>query len=308
VSARTDALRRARPRSRLLSTSLVLLLLLVVWAWTAGDFDFRDLASAERGANLERFLVEEVRPYPLRETGWDPDVFLGWMTGLWTERGGPGVLATLAIAVLAIALAGAFAVVLAPFAARNLATAKPFAFGGPELAAGTVSTRRRLAWRLLTGGTRALLILLRAIPEYVWAFLFLAMLGPTAWPAVLALAIHNAGILGKLGAETIENLEARPLVALHGLGAGRAATWAAAILPLSFGRYLLYFFYRFETCVREATVLGMLGVVSLGYWIQDARSKHYYDEMLFFVTLGALIVLAGDLLSALARAAVRRAG
>ena len=55
-----------------------------------------------------------------------------------------------------------------------------------------------------------------------------------------------------------------------------------------------------------ATVLGMLGVVSLGYWIQDARSKHYYDEMLFFVALGALIVLAGDLVSALSRAALRR--
>lgn len=305
MSARTDALRRARPRSRLLGISLVLLALLVVWAWTAGDFDFGDLTSPERGANLRRFLAEEVTPYPLRETGWDTQVFLDWMGGLWNQRGAEGVLATLSIAVLAIALAGAAALVLAPFAARNLATEKPFEFGSPELAAGTVAVHRRIAWRALTGITRALLILLRAIPEYVWAFLFLAMLGPSAWPAVLALAIHNAGILGKLGAETIENLEARPLVALHGLGSTRASTWVAAILPLSFGRFLLYFFYRFETCVREATVLGMLGVVSLGYWIQDARSKHFYDEMLFFVTLGALIVLAGDLLSAAARAVVR---
>ena len=59
--------------------------------------------------------------------------------------------------------------------------------------------------------------------------------------------------------------------------------------------------------MREATVLGMLGVVSLGYWIQDARAKHFYDEMLFFVALGAIIVLLGDLLSAAARRFLRRA-
>jgi phosphonate transport system permease protein len=77
-------------------------------------------------------------------------------------------------------------------------------------------------------------------------------------------------------------------------------------MPLVLGRFLMYFFYRFETCVREATVLGMLGVVSLGYWIQDARSKQFYDEMVFFVALGALIVLAADLLSAFARTSLRR--
>ena len=47
------------------------------------------------------------------------------------------------------------------------------------------------------------------MPEYIWAFLLLFLLGPTAWPAVLALAIHNAGILGKLASEVVEDLEAR---------------------------------------------------------------------------------------------------
>ena len=60
-----------------------------------------------------------------------------------------------------------------------------------------------------------------------------------------------------------------------------------------------------ETCVREATVLGMLGVVSLGYWIQDARAKQYYDEMILLVAVGAAIVLVADLASALARRYVR---
>ena len=79
----------------------------------------------------------------------------------------------------------------------------------------------------------------------------------------------------------------------------------AGVFPIALGRYLLYFFYRFETCIREATVLGMLGVVSLGFYISDARSKMYYDEMLFLVLLGAGIVLLSDLLSATARRYLR---
>jgi ABC-type phosphate/phosphonate transport system permease subunit len=59
--------------------------------------------------------------------------------------------------------------------------------------------------------------------------------------------------------------------------------------------------------VREATVLGMLGFTSLGYWIADARARDRYDEMLVLILLGAVLVLAGDFVSAVTRALVRRA-
>ena len=67
------------------------------------------------------------------------------------------------------------------------------------------------------------------------------------------------------------------------------------------------FFYRFETCVREATVLGMLGVVSLGYFVKEARTRHFYDEMLLLVAFGGGIVLLADLLSYLVRGWVLKA-
>ncbi|HRV82758.1 MAG TPA: ABC transporter permease, partial [Planctomycetota bacterium] len=67
-----------------------------------------------------------------------------------------------------------------------------------------------------------------------------------------------------------------------------------------------FFFYRFETCVREATVLGMLGVVSLGYHIREMRARQFYDEMLVLVVLGGLLVLAADLVSGLLRHRLRR--
>ena len=247
------------------------------------------------------------RPFELGE-------WTSWARDLLASRGLPGSLQTLAMSILAIGLAALGGLALAPFAARNLATDDPFALvAGPERtevdpdpAVDPGRRARRRAWRVLTAATRAFLICLRAIPEYVWAFLLLAMLGPSAWPAVLALAIHNSGILGKLGAETIENLDGAPLRSLRWLGAGRAQIALLAAAPVALARFLLYFFYRFETCVREATVLGLLGVVSLGYWVQDARARHYYDEMLFFIALGAGIVLAGDLVSAVARSYLRR--
>mgnify|MGYP001200624316 CR=1 FL=1 len=116
-----------------------------------------------------------------------------------------------------------------------------------------------------------------------------------------------AELCAALGAETIENLEPAPLRTLTALGAPRRSVLIAGVFPIALGRYLLYFFYRFETCVREATVLGMLGVVSLGYYIQQARGKMYYDEMLLLILLGAGIVIASDLLSAVARRYLRRA-
>ncbi len=302
-----DRLARERPRSRLVRWSLVALGLLVVWAWLGGEIDVAEAFAPRRLENLKRFLGEDIQPYDLRGEPFSLGAYLAWGWKLACARGFSGALATLAISVLAIALAGLAASALMLFAARNVASREPFEAWVGSHGQAARPRAQGAPWRLLTGLVRALLIFLRAIPEYVWAFLFLAMLGPSAWPAVLALAIHNAGILGKLGAETVENLEPRTLRVLRESGATRAQVAVAAILPLSLARFLLYFFYRFETCVREATVLGMLGVASLGYWIQDARTRQFYDEMLFFVALGAGIVLVADLASMLARWIVRRA-
>ena len=294
-----DALRRARPRSKLVRFTLVVAIALIGYAWLGGDIQVGDLFTQQRADNLRRFLREDITPYALRGTDWGLVEYVEFARGLVVDRGLSGATATLAISVFAIVLAGGTGLALAFLAARNVATPTPFA--------DTLVPGRRV-WLGVCAVTRAVLILLRAIPEYVWAFLLLAMLGTSAWPAVLALAVHNAGILGKLGAETVENLDARPLRALRSAGGSRAQIAALAATPLAANRLLLYFFYRFETCVREATVLGMLGVVSLGYWIQDSRAKQYYDEMVVFVALGAALVLAADVASAIVRRALRRSG
>ena len=291
-------LHRGRPRSSVLRASIGALALLALYAWLAGDVSIGALFTARRLDNLERFLERDAAPYPLRESGFSWTGLADWVLGVVRERGAGALLATLWISVLAIVLASAAAAILAPLGARTLMTDEPFRLDAAH--------RQPLRWAALTGTVRTAMIGVRAIPEYVWAFLLLAMVGPSPWPAVLALAVHNAGILGRLGADTIENLDRAPLRALRLLGASRRDIAGAALLPLALPRFLLFFFYRFETCVREATVLGMLGVVSLGYWIQDARARQLYDEMLLLVALGGLLVVAADVASQLARGWIRR--
>jgi phosphonate transport system permease protein len=288
-------LHRARPRSRMLRASAALLTALFVGAWFLLGVDPADIAGAERLERLSRFIEEDATPRPLRE-GAGGGSFGDWALGLWNGGGAEAMLSTLGIAVLAIVLAALGGWFLGLFGARTLMSAHPFLPHGSADPRSCSKVLPRTA-----GAVRVACVLLRGIPEYVWAFLFLAMLGPSAWPAVLALAIHNAGILGRLGGETVENLPPAPLRALSMAGASRRQVAATAVFPLALGRYLLYFFYRFETCVREATVLGMLGVASLGYEVVEARARDRYDEMLFYVGLAAFLVLMADLLSDFAR-------
>jgi len=290
---------RGRPRRRFVRFSTWVLAALTVYCWLAGGFRL-DILDERRMGNVRRFLGELV-PYPLRD-GFDLRTAGEWVVGLLSDRGLEAAVITLAIAVAAICLAGLVGAMLSVPAARNITTPEAFLED-----ARPPSRAVRAAWAGVVSLTRVLLIFLRSIPEYVWAFLLISMIGPTAWPAVLALAIHNAGILGKLGGEVVENLDGRPLSALRGLGATRRQIVVAAIYPAAMSRFLLFFFYRWETCVREATVLGMLGIVSLGYWIQDARARNHYDTMILLVGIAVVLVLIGDLVSVVARRVVREA-
>jgi phosphonate transport system permease protein len=297
VSARAEAVRalhRVRPRSRTVRWSTALLATGVVAAWASGEVSVGELFTERRLANLRRFASEDALPAPLAQGGGTREL-LAWLAELWTTRGAEATAATLWIALAAIVLAGAVATPLAALGAQSLLRSDPYSPDGP---AGR-------GWRLLVGATRTLCVAMRAIPEYVWAFLLLALLGPTAWAAVTALAVHNAGILGRLGADTLENVDRAAPRALRTLGASRRQLAVTALFPAALGRALLYFFYRLETCVREATVLGMLGTLSLGYWIQDARARMRYDELLLYVALGGALVLVADLVSQVARRWVR---
>jgi len=299
INQAIEHLYRQRTRRRFVRFSLLTILAVVILSWMSGEFFSADLFAERRLHNLQRFLGDLI-PYPLQGREYDGSIASDWFTTILSDRGWEALNITLAISVLAIVLAAAGSLVLTLPAARNIATAEPFL---PE--PGKHSAINHWFWGGVVALTRLLLIFLRAIPEYIWAFLLLSIFGLSPWPLVLALALHNLGIISKLTAEIVENLPSSALSTLRGLGASRLQIAGSAIVPMAMPRFLMFFFYRWETCVREATVLGMLGIVSLGFWIQDARARNHYDEMFLFILLGAVLILAGDLVSALARKFVR---
>ncbi len=299
---RIETLRAARPRSRYLSVSMLVLLLLAGYGLISVIARSDALFGERQVRNLSRF-IDDIRPHGEQGELLPPAEWGAWAGRLMADRGLAAATTTLAISIAAIVIAGLLSAPLCLLATRTLATAEAFAPASrrPHVA-------KRLMWGAVTSVTRVGFVLLRALPEYVWAFLLLMMVGPNPLAAVLALVLHNVGILGRLNAETVENLPPRVPKALRGLGAGRLQVAAFGLAPAAMPRFVLYFFYRWETCVREATVLGMLGIVSLGTFILDAKARNHYDEMLFMVLLGAAIVMLGDVVSALARKAVRQAG
>jgi phosphonate transport system permease protein len=298
VVVRTVA--RGRERSGFVTSSAAALTALVVLAWTSEDFGAQDFFSEARLANVRRF-ASELMPLPLQAGHWSWSAASQWAGDLLAAKGLPGAAATLEISVAAIAFAALGAVFLAFPAARTFASPAVY-LPSPR----PPSRLARLGWTLGMWSARTSLIFLRAVPEYVWSFLLIAILGPTPWAAVAALALHNSGVLGKLYAEVVENLDPAIPGALRGLGASRTQLAAVAVLPAVAGRFLSFLFYRWETCVREATALGMLGVVSLGFFVQDARARQHYDVMFALIVTGAAIVLIGDFVSAAARELIRR--
>jgi phosphonate transport system permease protein len=116
-------------------------------------------------------------------------------------------------------------------------------------------------WR---SATRLVLNALRSIPELVWAAMLLITVGLGPFAGTLALALHTAGVLGRLFAEAIENAPASPSFALRTRGVGTGRVFIYATLPQILPQLLSYTLYRWENNIRAAAVLGVVGAGGLG--------------------------------------------
>ncbi len=292
---RVQHLRKHRPQNRPLQISAAIFLSLAIFSLWHLDLQWGRLFASSSEPGLLRFLNQDIRPHVTRQPGWTWTDLTGWLAEVLMSYGLRATWGTFLLATAAMGLAGFAGLLLAPFAARTLTVSDPYV--GPN--------RNNQPW--LSTLVRSLCLALRALPEYVLGFLLLALLSGATWPAVLALAMHNAGILGRLFGDSLEDVTTAPMRSLAAGGSRPSGLLLFGAAPQAFSRWLAYFFYRFETCVREATVLGMLGISSLGYLLMEARARNRYDELFFFILLGALLVLAGDLVSGLVRRVVRRA-
>ena len=302
VGQKISHLKRIAPRwilPRLLAWS-TLGFTIIAWFPSVVGVTSKDLLNhatpvAERIDRVSFFLTK-ITPSPVRESGsgnWSWSDVFSWASNLWFDPGKEALFNTLLIGTTAILLSATFAVFLIPWANRHLATSHPL-----HLYAGKTSFISSIFWKIIGLSTRFFFLVSRAIPEYIIAYLLIGLLGVSAWPLVFALAIHNLGILGRLWGEVTENQSLHASRQLAVLGGSRSQIYLLSLLPESFNRMILYLFYRWETCIREATILGILGGISLGYQIKIARSFYRaYDEMLFYVLLGASIIFLGDIAS-----------
>ncbi|MDP9453816.1 MAG: ABC transporter permease subunit, partial [Actinomycetota bacterium] len=129
----------------------------------------------------------------------------------------------------------------------------------------------------------------RAIPPPVGALLLVFVLFPGPLPGALALGVYNFGILGRLMAEVVENLDPRPVRALRSQGAGAAQSFAYGALPRTLPRFAAYGLYRWEVTIRETVVVGLVGAGGLGSLL--ALQLAAFDYQAVTATLVALVTL-----------------
>jgi phosphonate transport system permease protein len=172
------------------------------------------------------------------------------------------------------------------------------AIGGLLLA--LPAAARQARW--LRGVTRIILNVLRSIPELVWASLLLVAAGLGPFAGTLALAAHTTGVLGRLFADALENVERHPEQSLRTNGVGPTAAFLYATLPQVVPQMLSYTLYRWENNIRAAAVLGVVGAGGLGQMLK-------YHLSLFQMQSAATVIIATIALVALvdsASFAIRR--
>jgi phosphonate transport system permease protein len=213
-------------------------------------------------------------------------------------------LQTLAMSILAMAGAGFGGIVCSFPAAHN------FLLPGGIFAPGNRSSGglggQNHGWgSVVLIFTRFLLLVARAVPEPIWALLFLFVLFPGILPGAIALALHNFGILGRLMAEVTENLDERPLRSLKALGATRAQVFLYAVLPLTLPRFIAYILYRWEVCIRATVIVGLVGAGGLGRLLTEQLSSFDYKGLLTTLIVFFALTFGVDLISASVRRALR---
>lgn len=235
--------------------------------------------TAFSAANLVRFLTVDIVPHPLRvaETldmaAWS--AFGDWAWMLFAEQALPGIGATVILTQIALIGTGLLTLVLFPLVSRQF-------FRRPAATAGHV-----------------LLVIARSTPEYILAYIFLQFWGPSMLPGIAALTIHNGAIIGHLIGRYADTLRLRP-DAPTGLN-----RYFYEVVPRIYGQFLSFLFYRWEVIMRETAILGILGLATLGFYIDSAFQDLRFDRAMALILITALLNICVDIVSRRVRASLR---
>lgn len=165
------------------------------------------------------------------------------------------------------------------------------------------ATRGLARWPRLVPVARRVSDVCRAIPEIVIALVLIFILGGGPVPAVIAIAIHTAGAMGKLFSEVNENVDLKPVEGLASVG----ATWSQRIwlgvFPQVAPNYLSYGLLRLEVNIRASAILGFVGAGGIGYELRNAMTfgQGKFDQAAAIFLLLFMTIVVVDQISGLAR-------
>ena len=157
------------------------------------------------------------------------------------------------------------------------------------LAAGN-ATPHPIVYRL----TRDLLSLMRALPELVWALVFVSAVGLGPLPGVMALAFVTVGFMGKFFAETIEVVDSKAVEGVRAHGAGWLQVRLFSMLPQAMPDFVGTVLYILDHNLRAAAILGLVGAGGIGYDLVMSMRLFQYDRLLLIALSIYLLVTALD--------------
>jgi phosphonate transport system permease protein len=144
---------------------------------------------------------------------------------------------------------------------------------------------------------RRLMDACRAINEIVFAMLFVVAVGLGPFAGVMALFVHTTGIVAKLFSEAVEAIDPRPVEGIRATGAGRIQQVVFGVIPQVLPLWISYALYRFESNVRSATVLGIVGAGGIGQLLWEYIRGFYYSETAAVIIIIVVTVSILDIVS-----------
>ncbi|WP_305606853.1 ABC transporter permease [Rhodoferax sp.] len=195
---------------------------------------------------------------------------------------------TVAIATAGIVLALGWAIPLALIAARPLSIS-------------ALSGRMAVVPALVRQAVRWLLMLLRSVPELIWALIFVRVVGLGPTSGVLAIALTYAGMLGKVYADILESSDTQPCQNLLRNGSGRLQAFCYGLLPQSATELTSYTVYRWECAIRSSAVLGFVGAGGLGQQMDASMKMFNGSEVATMLLVFMALVWLADQASSLLR-------
>ncbi len=256
--------KRPRPALRWSTTAAVAAAVVLVHALAIQGTDFQPALLVDGWKGMAAFVAD----------AFPPD--LDWEKTL--RPGLEATLVTLWIGLLGTTFSVPFALLLAVLAART-------------------TTPHQAVYQ----AARAVLSFFRAVPDIVFALIFVTAVGLGPFAGVLALICHNTGVMGKLWAEAMEETDCGPQEALRAAGANRVQQLANATLPMVVPQFVGLLLYRFDVNVRSSLVLGLVGAGGIGLLINQSIKSFRFDSMLTHIVIVLVLIIAVDQLSALIR-------